>query len=671
MKNWVGAVVLAGLMALWAMGCSSPVEAEVQGTGDGPLADEPGKPAESALRYGITIVQPDNGLIECGRTSAAAGTVVTLTLSSRDECYRYGAGSLTIEPEVALTDMGGGVWRFTMPGEAVSITAEFEEIPVHTVTFAEGVENGSFSVTGVEMTGPHTGQAREGALITVAVIPDWGYKMTDNGLCVIPGGLAAFTRVEGQLAWTFAMADADVAIGVAFAELGLHEIYRGGARKGITVGELSDDKKYFVNSINMDSEEPGRNGNRRAIKITHALNANGNAAQQSFGLFSDVEIDLETVAGLSFWARANKSLNIRYVGFGDADPDRRVVYTGENYNQSIPVGVEWRRYVIPVPTARSGQRAARVFFFNAALAMDNYVCIDDIEFIESGAVLTEITVAAAGDRFFYGAADVAKILRGAPLKLTYACDDGAVVTLQNANNSHTLKYNLAPWLIPFVGVDDGGGGGVCTLAVNIPGAASSSMAVHIIDGLLLDDFEDIAGTGSVKIPATPAPDTGYLWHTSSGSPVVVGREYFTTAHQEIYGGLRAGSWRPAAAANKPRGGRNFEAKDAAGCNALTFRIKVTVGGGNTVPQKNTVFTFELRNNGTLTDKNSGAFYARQFTYDTDNADGWQEVTMPLADFAVLGLDITAITGYAFGVLDNQGTGLRIMLDDIALLRGLP
>jgi hypothetical protein len=239
--------------------------------------------------------------------------------------------------------------------------------------------------------------------------------------------------------------------------------------------------------------------------------------------------------------------------------------------------------------------------------------------------------------------------------------------LQNANNSHTLKYNLAPWLIPFVGVDGGGGGGVCTLAVNIPGARSNSMTVHIIDGLLLDDFEDIAGTGSVKIPATPAPDTGYLWHASSGSPVVVGREYFTTAHQEIYGGLRAGSWRPAAAANKPRGGRNFDAKDAAAYNALTFRIKVTVGGGNTVPHKNTVFTFELRNGGEREKKNEGVFYEKKFTYDTDNPDGWQEVSMPLADFAALGLDSAAITGYAFGVADNQGSALRIMLDDIALV----
>jgi hypothetical protein len=674
MKNRVGAVILAGVWAaalLATMGCRSPAEAEVRGTVA--ITEEPEEPAQ---QYGINITQPENGAIECG-TSAAAGVVVTLTLSPRDEDYRYRAGSLAIEPEVELTDMGGGVWTFTMPEEPVSITAEFEEIPVHTVMFAESVENGSLGIMGIETTGPGTGQAREGAAITVTVIPHAGYKLADNGLWVTPAGAVAFTRVDGQPAWTFTMTDTNLEIGVAFAELGPREIYRGGARKGITPGELSDDKKYFADSINMESGAPGRNGNGRSITITHALNANGGGAQQSFGLFSDTEIDLETVAALSFWARANKSLNIRYVGFGDADPDKRVVYTGENYNQQIPVGVEWRRYVIPVPTARGGQRTARVFFFNATIAIDNYVCIDDIEFIETGVAITEITLTGANKGLFYGATDVAKILKGAPLKLTYACDDGAVVTLQNASSGHTLKYNLVPWLLPFIGVDgnvtlgDGvitarekGTSSAITLSVHIPGAQSGVMNAAVIDGLLLDDFEDIAGTGSIPIPGTPSEGTGYLWHTTSSGSVVVSREYVTTAHNEIYSGLHAGSWRPAATANKPRGGRNFNAKDAAGCNTLTFRIKVTVGGGNTVPRKNTVFTFELRNGGTLTNKTGGSFFAREFTYDSD---GWQEVTMPLADFVDVGLDSAAITGYALGVVDNQGTALRIMLDDIALI----
>jgi len=642
---------------------------------------------EAVVLYGITITQPDNGIIECAQTIAVAGDPITITLTVDDtDDYRYQKDSLRITgadgDTVDFEPMGELQWTFTMPEEDVAIDAVIEFIPWFGITAAEGSENGSFSITGVATTGPYEGKAREGTPITITAIPAPGYKLTDGGLSATPAGAVAFTRVEGQPSWTFDMADTDLEIGVAFAELGLLDIYQGGARKGITIGELSDDdeKKYYADSVDMEAEEPGRNHNQRVIKITSAVNEKGNAVQQSFALFSDTEIDLETVAALSFWAKANKSLNIRFVGFGDADPNKRVVYTGENYNQAIPVGTEWKRYIVPVPAAHNGHRTARVFFFNATVAKGNYVCIDDIEFVESGAALTEITMTGANSRIFYGTTDAAKILKGAPLKLAYTCDDGTVVTLQNASNSHTLKYNLAPWLIPFIGVggnvifSDGvitprekGQSSAISLSVNIPGARGNSITAHITDGLLLDDFEDMEGTGSISIPGTPAEGTGYVWHTSGGAPVVVGREYFTVEHKEIHSGLRAGSWRPpAASANKTRGGRNFDAKDASGCQTLVFRIKVTVGGGNTVPQRNTVFTFELRNGGRLDKKAEGAFFARQFTYDTDNPDGWQEVAMPLADFVDLGLDPAAITGYAFGVVDNRASALRIMLDDIAL-----
>ena len=660
MKNGTGTVVLAGIWIMLSItACRPPVDIEV------PNAEYTmpfwADRDESAKRYDIAVLQTDNGVIKCSRTYAAAGAAVMVILSPRDEYYRYRAGSLTVEPDVELRDSGGGIWKFTMPEENVSITAEFEEIPFHTITISDRNENGNFTVTGVDMTGPHTGHAMEGSPVTVWVTPDAGYKMADNGLRVIPADMVTFAKVNDQFAWTFNMADIDLEIGVEFTELETLEIYKGGARKGITVGELSDDKKFYTGSVDTESEELGHNGNRRALKITHALNTNGNAVQQSFGLFSDTEIDLDNVTALSFWARADKPLNIRYVGFGDDDPDKRIVYTGENYNQQIPVGVEWTRYVVPVPTARSGQRASRVFFFNASIAIDNFVCIDDIELVKSGVALTDIFLTGENNGLFYSAADAAKILRGTPIKLTYACDDGTIVTLQNAGNSHTLKYNLFPWLIPYV---EAGGNGA--LSVNIPGVRNNTITACVIDGLSLDDFEDITGTGNITIPVTPAGGTGYLWHTAGSGSVVVSRDYFTVAHQEIHNGLRAGSWRPAATANNPRGGRNFVAKNAAAYQTLSLWIKVTAGDGNTILQKNMVFTFELRNGGTLIDKNSGSFYARQFTYDTGNADGWQEVIIPLADFIELGLDITAITGYALGVVDHQGTALRIILDDIAL-----
>jgi hypothetical protein len=641
---------------------------------------------DSAVLYDIIITQTANGSIECGQDCAVPGDTVRLTLIvENDTDYRYVQNSLVITG----LDSGGRIdfepdgerqWVFTMPAEAVTVEAAIEFIPYYNILIAENVRNGCLTISGIETEGDYTGKAREGAAITITAFPDSGYKLTDDGLFAVPQGAVpqnavTFTKLEGQSAWIFEMAGTDLEISATFTDLGPQEIYKGGARKGITAGELTDDPKYYANSIIMESVEGGHNGNRRAIKVTPALNANGNPVQQSFGLFSDTHINLDTVVALSFWAKANKNLNVRYAGFGDADPDKRVVYTGEGFNQQIALSSAWKRYVIPVPAFPGGLKTTRVFFMNLQLAAGNCIYIDDIEFIESGVTLAAITIPETCDLLLYGETNAAKLLKGAPIKLNYACPDGITVTLQCAHSSHTLKDNPAHWLTPFIQVS----GNVTfsegviipqeksaafTLTVNMAGTTSNPMAARIVDGILLDDFEDLMKD---NIPSNPVSTKGYLWYADTGAnttSTVMIRDYYNVDNKEIHSGLGAGSWRTAATAHNARGGRNFDSKNAAGCTTLVFWIKVT-SGGNTVIQKNTVFTFELRNNGTLTSKTDGPFFVRQFTYD---ADDWQEVRMPLADFIEAGLDISAITGYAFGVVDNQGAALKIMLDDIALVK---
>jgi hypothetical protein len=192
------------------------------------------------------------------------------------------------------------------------------------------------------------------------------------------------------------------------------------------------------------------------------------------------------------------------------------------------------------------------------------------------------------------------------------------------------------------------------------------MTAAVLDALLLDDFEDMAHNETKAIPTTPEEATGYLWRTknASGSTVVT-RDYFTVDNGEIHSGLVSASWRSTAAAKNPRGGRNFEAKDAGAYDTLSFWIKVTIGASVNI-QKNTVFTFELKNGGTLTDEESGNFFVEQFTYDPSADDGWQNIIMPLSVFADSGLDTSAITGYAIGVVNNQGVALRVMVDNVAL-----
>jgi hypothetical protein len=352
------------------------------------------------------------------------------------------------------------------------------------------------------------------------------------------------------------------------------------------------------------------------------------------------------------------------------------VYTGENFNQQISVSAEWKRYIVPVPARGRNLKTARVFMFNASISAGNYVYIDDIEFIQSGITLTGITIADVRDELYYGANSTEKILKGVPVKLNYLSDDGITVTLQGASSSHTLKHNLSPWLAPFAAVSgnvifsDGiiipkAGRSAFMLILSMAGISGNPMLAAVLDGFLLDDFEDMVYNSTRTIPGTPEESRGYLWHTGSSGSTVVARDYFTAANVEIHSGLGAASWRSSATANNPRGGRNFEPKDAGAYDTLSFWIKVTTGGNVNI-QKDTVFTFELRNGGTVIDKASGNFFAQKFVYDPSAADGWQNITMPLSAFAEIGLDPNAITGYAVGVVDNQGVALRVMVDDVAL-----
>jgi hypothetical protein len=308
----------------------------------------------------------------------------------------------------------------------------------------------------------------------------------------------------------------------------------------------------------------------------------------------------------------------------------------------------------------------------ALIAKDNYIYIDDIEFIHDGVTLSGIQIAETNTELFCGATDAGKLLKGSPIKLNYECGDGTTVTLQNANNKHQMEYNLAYWLEPYLEASGNitflngkiipkeKNSGV-TLTVKMSGKSSNPMTANIIDGLLIDDFE---GMESVSIQAAPEESRGYLWHSAAAGSVIK-RDYFTEENAEIHSGLAAGNWRPTATAKNSRGGRNFEEKDLSAYNTLIFRIRVTAGTtAGTNFHRNTAFTFGLKNGGTLTSNNDNAFIKKEFIYDTD---GWQEVKMKLSDFIDTGLDINAVTGYAFSIAENQNTALRIALDDIVVV----
>lgn len=78
------------------------------------------KPAEI---YAITVAEMEHGKVETSATEAEKDTIVTVTVAP-DEGYRLKEGSLKAN-DVAIENN-----QFTMPAEAVTITAAFEKIPV-------------------------------------------------------------------------------------------------------------------------------------------------------------------------------------------------------------------------------------------------------------------------------------------------------------------------------------------------------------------------------------------------------------------------------------------------------------------------------------------------------------------------------------------------------------
>ena len=89
-----------------------------------------GTPVENS----ITIAETANGILSVDKAAAAEDETVTVTAIPDQGC-RLVENSLSVyrtddgNTEVAVTEVSDGVYTFTMPGYAVTVTAEFETIP--------------------------------------------------------------------------------------------------------------------------------------------------------------------------------------------------------------------------------------------------------------------------------------------------------------------------------------------------------------------------------------------------------------------------------------------------------------------------------------------------------------------------------------------------------------
>ena len=175
--------------------------------------------------YTVTVAEVTGGSIEADSESGYEGTTITLTIKP-DDGYRLKAGSLRTTPPVELKEVvpketdNTRIFTFTMPDENVTVTGEFEIIPIYTVTIVEGIEYGAITAD------PESGY--EGITITLTIQPDDGCRLKDDSLTitpqvelkeVVPKETDNNTRI-----FTFTLPDANVTVTGEFEEIPFYTV---------------------------------------------------------------------------------------------------------------------------------------------------------------------------------------------------------------------------------------------------------------------------------------------------------------------------------------------------------------------------------------------------------------------------------------------------------------
>ena len=130
---------------------------------------------------------------------------------------------------VLVTSLGGNSYTFTMPAEPVTLTAEFDLIPM-SVSTPNLLNNGGSVILS-------TDKARRGELVTVQVVPDYGYRVIDlylfnNGQQGVEGGKTSILST-----CSFYMSSNPAIVGATFEKINydLHYDVTVDAQEGGTV----------------------------------------------------------------------------------------------------------------------------------------------------------------------------------------------------------------------------------------------------------------------------------------------------------------------------------------------------------------------------------------------------------------------------------------------------
>ena len=203
---------------------------------------------ETIPTYEVDLAEPQNGAIEVSAAVAAEGDKVVIT-ATPNEGYELESVSVKgVKSDIAVqvvTDEITGEMSFTMPNDAVEVSATFKEI-AYPITYAIGMQNGT-------VEGPVESVA--GEKVTLTVTPAEGYELENLTItCAESQNEINYDVVD----YSFTMPKEGVYIIATFVQT--TGIDAASAAKGKKIGV----KKYFKNGeliiIGKDGKEFRANG---------------------------------------------------------------------------------------------------------------------------------------------------------------------------------------------------------------------------------------------------------------------------------------------------------------------------------------------------------------------------------------------------------------------------
>ena len=214
-EKTIEAIVTAGL---WDISVETYFDGEIYAIGSISVDLQPGQDNYIPLMMykafsAVTVVlEGTGGAITANPDKGIAGTRITLTIQA-DPGYRLKAGSLIITPEITLTGTGN-TRAFILPEADVTITGEFEKIPLYTVTVAEGIQNGTITAV------PESGYEGTETRVTLTIQADDGYRLKAGSLIITP----EVTLTGTGDTRTFILPNADVFVTGVFEEIPVYTV---------------------------------------------------------------------------------------------------------------------------------------------------------------------------------------------------------------------------------------------------------------------------------------------------------------------------------------------------------------------------------------------------------------------------------------------------------------